>query len=67
MTSTILLCNNSRLCDKFDWLMTLRELITQYNTSCHFFFISILIVTKPVELLGGRKKSIKLFCSSMWQ
>ena len=35
--------------------MTRGELITQSNTTCHFF-ISILIMTKLVELFGGRKK-----------
>ena len=46
--------------------MTLEELITHYNTTCHFF-ISILIVTKLVELFGVRKKSITLFLNSTWQ
>ena len=25
--------------DKFDWSMTGGELITQYNTTCHFLFL----------------------------
>ena len=25
--------------DKFDWSMTRGELITQYNTYCHFLFL----------------------------
>ena len=44
MTICVLLCNNSpsvtalRLGDKFDWSMTRGELITQYNTTCYYFY-----------------------------
>ena len=42
---------------KCDWSMTRGELITQYNTTCHFFFISILIMTKSMRFIWWKKNA----------
>ena len=41
------------------------EIITQYNTTCHFYFYSNYDQTSGI--IWWEKKSITLFCSSTWQ
>ena len=67
MTSSVLLCNNSpSVIDQLKFITEPVDDARGIKYTIYIFFISILIMTKPVGLFGGRKKSITLFCSSMW-